>query len=102
MEIDLRQVIRALLRWGWTIVLLVLLGGIAGYGLASLQTPTYSATTSLLVTTPLSNTLIESGSRAETYRNLVESGPVLDRVILELGLDYDRDELSEISTPQSS
>lgn len=94
MEIDLRQVIRALLRWGWTIVLLVVLGGLAGYGLASLQTPTYSATTSLLVTTPTSSTLIE-GSRAETYRNLVESGPVLDRVILELGLEDDREELSD-------
>jgi polysaccharide biosynthesis transport protein len=93
-EIDLRQVIRALLRWGWTIVLLSLLGGGAGYGLASLQTPTYSATTSLLVTTPLSSTLIDGGSRAETYRNLVESGPVLDRVILELGLGYDRRELA--------
>ena len=94
MEIDLRQVIRALMRWGWTIVLLVILGGVAGYGLASLQTPSYSASTSLLVTTPLSNTLIESASRAETYRNLVESGPVLDRVILELGLDEDRDQLA--------
>lgn len=95
MEIDLRQVIRALMRWGWTIVLLVVLGGVAGYGLASLQTPTYSAKTSLLVTTPLSSSLVDTGNRAETYRNLVESGPVLDRVILELGLDYDRDELSE-------
>lgn len=95
MEIDLRQVIRALLRWGWTIILLAVLGGLAGYGLASLQTPTYSATTSLLVTTPLSSTLIDGGSRAETYRNLVESGPVLDRVILELGLEHDRRELAE-------
>lgn len=95
MEIDLRQVVRALMRWGWTIVLLVMLGGVAGFGLASLQTPTYSATTSLLVTTPLSSTLIDGGSRAETYRSLVESGPVLDRVILELGLSDDRRELSE-------
>lgn len=95
MEIDLRQVVRALLRWGWTIVLLVVLGGVAGFGLASLQTPTYSATTSLLVTTPLSSTLIDGGSRAETYRTLVESGPVLDRVILELGLSDDRRELAE-------
>lgn len=95
MEIDLRQVVRALMRWGWTIVLLVVLGGVAGFGLASLQTPTYSATTSLLVTPPLSSTLIDSGSRAETYRSLVESGPVLDQVILELGLSDDRRELSE-------
>lgn len=94
-EIDLRQVFRALMRWGWTIVLLVVLGGVAGYGLASLQTPTYSATTSLLVTTPLSSTLIDGGNRAETYRKLVESGPVLDRVILELGLQDDRTELAD-------
>lgn len=95
MEIDLRQVVRALLRWGWTIVLLTVLGAVAGYGLASLQTPTYSATTSLLVTAPVSSGLVEDSSRAETYRALVESGPVLDRVILELGLEYGRDELAE-------
>lgn len=95
MEIDLRRVIRALMRWGWTIVLLVVLGGVAGYGLASLQTPSYSATTSLLVTTPLSSSLIDGNSRAETYRNLVESGPVLDRVILELGLEHDREDLAD-------
>lgn len=95
MEIDLRQVMRALMRWGWTIVLLVVLGGVAGYSLSSLQTPTYSATTSLLVTTPLSSTLIDEGNRAETYRSLVESGPVLDRVILELGLVDDRSDLAD-------
>jgi capsular exopolysaccharide synthesis family protein len=98
-EIDLRQVIRALLRWWWTIVLLVALGGLAGYGLASLQAPSYSATTSLLVTTTLSSTLVEEGNRAETYRSLVESGPVLDRVILELGLEHDREELAAVVTP---
>lgn len=96
MEIDLRQVIRALVRWGWTIVLLVVIGAGAGYGLANMQTPSYSATTTLLVTAPMTSTgLVEDVNRPETYRRLVESGPVLDRVILELGLADDRTELAD-------
>jgi capsular exopolysaccharide synthesis family protein len=94
-EIDLRQVFRALRRWGWTIVLLAVLGGVAGYGLTGLRTATYSSSTSLLVTPPLSTALVTDANRAETYRNLVESGPVLDRVIEELGLDYDRQGLAD-------
>lgn len=100
MEIELRQVIRAALRWAWLIALATVLTGALAYLLTSGQTPTYTATTTLLVNPQqvmgaTENTALQaSRSQAETYVRLVESGPVLDRVTSEMGLDLTRGELA--------
>lgn len=100
MEIDLVMILRSLKRNWWVIVLLPLIGLVLGYAGASLMTPSFQATTSLLVTAPLSdNTVIADTDRAETYVQLVESGPVLERVIGQLDLPFTRQELADMVSP---
>jgi len=100
-EIDLRHITRAARRWGWLILLVTLLAGVAAYAISSRQTPMYSATASILVnpnqaTTQTDFTQIQaSRGQAETYRMLIESGPVLDRVVKALDLPFGRSALGE-------
>jgi capsular polysaccharide biosynthesis protein/Mrp family chromosome partitioning ATPase len=94
MEIELRQVVPAAVRWGWLILLVALISGALAYAMTSRQTATYSATTTLLVNpqqvtgTADSGSLQASRSQAETYVRLVASRPVLDRVITDLSLPH--------------
>lgn len=99
MEIELRQVLRAVIRWGWLIALTTVLAGGLAFALTHVQSATYSATTTLLVnpqqvtSTTDSSALQASRSQADTYVRLVDSGPVIDRVREELNLSLTRDEL---------
>lgn len=101
MEIELRQVGWAALRWGWLIVLATVFSGLLAFVLTKGQTATYSATTTLLVnpqqvTSSTDNSALQaSRSQADTYVRLVESGPVLDRVINELDLSLTRRQLDD-------
>ena len=52
-DLELRRYLRALLRRGWLIGLLAVLGAAAGFGLAALRPVTYQATTLLAVSRPL-------------------------------------------------
>lgn len=102
MVIEIGQVIRAIRRLWWAPLVFALLLGAAGFGFGQLQTPQYSASTQLLVTTQISGESVfsESGETA-TYVTLVTSGPVLDRVILELGLEMTRADLAELISSES-
>jgi capsular exopolysaccharide synthesis family protein len=103
-EIDLRDIMRAARRWGWLILAIALLAGAVGYGMSSRQTPMYAATTSILVnpnraTTETEFTQVQASlEQAETYRLLIESGPVLDRVVKEMDLAIGKLGLSEAIT----
>lgn len=101
MEIELGRVIRGAVRWLWLILLTTLIGGVLAYGLTSRQEATYSATATLLVnpqqvTGAVENQALQaSQTQAQTYVRLVESEPVLDRVIEELNLPYTPSALAE-------
>lgn len=101
MEIELRHVARAAIRWGWLIALCTVLAGGLAFLLTKGQLASYSATTTLIVnpqqvTSQADNTALQaSRSQAETYVKLVESGPVLGRVIDELELELTRAELAD-------
>ncbi|HWV25122.1 MAG TPA: Wzz/FepE/Etk N-terminal domain-containing protein [Thermomicrobiales bacterium] len=101
MEIELRQVFRAAIRWGWLIVLVTVLAGALAFFLTKGQTETYSATTTLMVnpqqvTSSTDNSSLQaSRSQADTYVRLVKSGPVLDQVREDLGLSLTRNELTQ-------
>jgi polysaccharide biosynthesis transport protein len=104
-EIDLRQLIRAALRWAWLIILVTLLVGAAAFVVGSRQTTTYKASTQVLINPEQSTTATEfsalqaSRGQAETYRLLIQSNPVLDRVVETLDLPYGRSTLNgKIST----
>lgn len=101
MEIDFRHMIRVVLRRAWLVALVAVLAGVAAYILISTQPAQYAATAQVLVNpvqsagTPDFNEIQASRAQAQTYRLLATSAPVLDRTIEALGLEYDRDELSE-------
>jgi capsular exopolysaccharide synthesis family protein len=103
MEDDLRTLPDALsvIRRRWlTVLAFVVLGVLAGVGLSLLQAPQYTATTSVLVSSPVSQT---AGSRAldpeevATQAEIMVSDEVTSRVIEELrteaGLDTDAEDL---------
>src|SRR3712207_3955136 len=99
MEDDLRTLPDALsvIRRRWlTVVAFVVLGVLAGVGLSLLQAPQYTATASVLVTSPVTQT---AGSRAldpeevATQAEIIVSDQVTERVIDEVGLDTTPEEL---------
>jgi len=81
---ELRQYWHLLRKWIWLIVLGALLAGGAAFVINRNTTPVYQATTSLLVTPgstqALDNysALIASERLAQTYAQLLQSGPVLE------------------------
>lgn len=102
MELDLRQLMRIARRRGWLLLLIMVVAGAAAYWSSSRQTPEYEANATMLVNPGQStvdsdySALQASRSLAETYRLLVETGPVFNRVIDVLGLPMDVDELDEM------
>lgn len=101
MDVDLRDIMRIARRRGWLIVLTMAIAGSTAFAVSSQQDPQYSATATLLIVpaqTIGSNELTAlqaSRSIAETYRLLITTGPVLERVVEELNLPYDAVELDE-------
>lgn len=91
-NLDLRQLVEVARRRWPIVILLMLMTGASAYVLSSRQEDQYAANVKLLVISgqPDSgsdfNSLQTSRSLAETYRQLVETKPVMNRVIDTLGL----------------
>lgn len=92
---ELRHYLRILQR-NWILLLVAtLVGGAAGFGLSSLQTPRYEATTRLYVSVRSDSVGISELAQGTTFArqavvsfvDVVNSSLVLERVIDELGLD---------------
>jgi capsular polysaccharide biosynthesis protein len=92
LETELRRLFRAGKRFWWIPVVLGLLLAPLTWLAGRLVEPTYMASTQLMITNSVTgaDSVIDDGLKTQTYLTLVESGPVLDRVILEFGLDDDR------------
>lgn len=91
MDLDLRQLMRIARRRWWIVVLLMIVAGSSAYISSSRETPLYSATATMLVNPGLSTstsdytTLLASERLAETYQQLVTTGPMRERVAKALG-----------------
>ena len=96
---DLTLTWRVVRRWWWVLVAATLVGGALGYGLSLQITPTYEATTRLLVTQRQTEGVvqlndIQTAERlANTFSRLVTLRPVLEQAIADGGLPFDTAEL---------
>ena len=99
MEADIA--IRVLRRWWWLLILSTLLGGALAYGISTRLTPTYEATTTLLVVQRQAegvvqlNDLQTSERLANTFSRLITIRPVLAQAIQEGPLPFTVEDLSE-------
>jgi receptor protein-tyrosine kinase len=100
-ELDLRYLLRVAKRRGWIAFLIMVLIGGTVFLLTLRQDAQYSASARIVVLAGQGaseseyNSLLASRSLAETYRLLIETGPVLDRVIDTLKLQTDATELDK-------
>lgn len=99
MELELRQILQVARRRGWLVLLIMLVAAASAYVFATRQDDQYAASATLLVLPGKSagnnefSALQASRSLADTYRQLIETGPVLERVIAELELPLTEPEL---------
>jgi succinoglycan biosynthesis transport protein ExoP len=83
-----------LLHWWWLLVLIALIAGVTTYLLTMRQTPIYQASALVMVNdAPLSqgnsySSIAVSQQLTQTYANIMNTRPVLDKVVEKLGLDY--------------
>jgi capsular exopolysaccharide synthesis family protein len=89
---EIRQIFSVIRRWWWLILCTALLAGITAYLVSSKLTPTYQASTTVLVQ-PGQNSLVDeysaalAGQRlALTYSEMMKSNALLETVINRLGL----------------
>ena len=110
-EIDLREIFFAVKKWFWVIAAAGLLGGLLALLITKLfMTPMYTAENSMLVlakdTTLTSLSDLQMGSQLTSdYEVLITCRPVLEEVILLLGLDMDYEDLKkkiEIEIPSDA
>jgi capsular exopolysaccharide synthesis family protein len=87
-------------RWWWLLVIGTVIGGGASYAISKTLTPTYSATATLLVNqtqvpgTIAYNDILTSERMTRTYKELVETRPVLEEVAQRLDIPYSEQELA--------
>ena len=91
--IELRRVSSIILRRWWWLVLLTVLGVLAGYLFSRQQTPVYQATTTILVGDSIRSTNVDrvdiqvSEALVQTYVEVAQRQPVLQGVVTVLNLN---------------
>jgi non-specific protein-tyrosine kinase len=98
---DLKQHIHVIRRWLWLIILCGALGGLTAFIVSKRITPTYQASTTLLVSQEAStgtasqnyDGLLGSQILSKIYANLMTKRPVIAAAITNLGLSIDPDQL---------
>ncbi|GMU40739.1 MAG: chromosome partitioning protein [Chloroflexota bacterium] len=97
---DAQLAVRIARRWWWLLIAATLAGGVISYAVSTRLTPTYQATTTLLVVQTQAegvvqlNDLQTAERLANTFTRLVTLRPVLDRAIADGGLPFTPEELS--------
>lgn len=108
MDIELRHLLQTARRWWWLLPVLPLLFAGLGVTLANRQPDKYSATATILVapngstSTTDYNAILTAQSLTTTYAALIETTPILETVISQLGLDMSTTELRELVDVQPS
>lgn len=99
---ELRRYATLLWRWAWLIGLVTVLAAGAAWGISLATVPIYEASTKLMIDQSRSTaastdytSVLTSERLARTYAQTVIAKPVLDKVIQQLGLSMDADDLSK-------
>lgn len=106
--LSVQVLLRRLGRHWWLLLLALLLGALAAYGVASLQTPIYASEATVLIGAGQGEGAVNSGVieaealLAETYAQLVTSDSVLQPVIDAHGLPETVDELRRKLTTRTT
>jgi len=109
--VDLRRLIATFRAWLPLMVAAALVGGVAAFGISSLQQKVYESKATLIVGQALSATnpdytqLLVAQSLSTTYAAIAKTRPILEAVIEELGLEDTPDQLAErvrVEAPTSS
>lgn len=102
-EVNLREMLGIVRRRGWIVLLIMVIAGAGTFVWSSRQEKQYAASARVVVLAGQGlatagneySAVLASKGLAETYRVLIETGPVFDRVIDELDLPYDSVELDK-------
>jgi non-specific protein-tyrosine kinase len=101
---DFRQPLSLFWHWWWLIVLVTVLAGAAAYLISKQMTPSYEASTTVLVneapankTTDYSSVMM-SEQLTSTYAQMMAKDPVLSEVISQLSLNMTVEDLKELIT----
>ena len=107
MEIDLLELFQVLLQKAWAIILCLVVGACAAFGVTkTMITPMYSASSQIYILTKTTSVTsladIQMGAQLTVdFEVLAKSRPVLEEVIDELNLDYTYEELVGMITTQN-
>jgi succinoglycan biosynthesis transport protein ExoP len=91
-SLNLIKYMLLLWHWAWTIVLIVIIAGVAAYFISNLIPPVYQGETTVLVDMASSNASVDYGlvllnsQLTQTYSQMMTKSPVLDEVATQLGL----------------
>ncbi len=94
---ELKQYLNIIWRWLWLVVLCGTVGGLTAFSVSQMTTPTYQASTTLLVSQEASlgsasqnyDALQVNQILAKTYASLLNKCPVLEAVVTDLRLAVD-------------
>src|SRR3990170_807326 len=98
--VELTRLMALTRRWWWLLLLGLVIGGGTSYALSQAMTPTYRASSTLLVNqtqtpgTIAYNDILTSERLTKTYRELIHQRPVLEDVVSDLDLPYTATELA--------
>ncbi len=94
-QLDLRQLLAIARRRAWIVLLLMVIAGSVAYVNSARETKIYSTSATMMISStgqstisPDYNSLVTSKYLAETYRMLITTTTVMDRVAERLGYDY--------------
>lgn len=108
---ELTQYLAVARRWWWLFALTTLIGGLTAYGVSKLVTPTYRATTTMLVVQQQDPGIVgladlqASERLANTFTKLITLRPVLQTAIAQGGLTLTPEELKKrlsVSSPPTT
>jgi non-specific protein-tyrosine kinase len=98
--VELEEYIRTLLKWWWLILLCTLCAAIASYVVSDMMPPVYEANVKLMSNQSTNTGIVDYSSLLggqqviESYRELMQTRPVLETVIARLDLPYSPGELA--------